>query len=43
MPVDGITLTASIRSNLLSLNNASSLLATTSERLSTGKKSKWCS
>jgi flagellin-like hook-associated protein FlgL len=33
-----ITLTASIRSNLLSLNNASSLLATTSERLSTGKK-----
>jgi flagellin-like hook-associated protein FlgL len=35
---DGITLTASIRSNLLSLNNASSLLATTSERLSTGKK-----
>ncbi len=35
---DGITLTQSIRSNLLSLNNASSLLATTSERLSTGKK-----
>jgi len=35
---DGITLTASIRSNLLSLNNASALLATTSERLSTGKK-----
>jgi len=33
-----ITLTASIRSNLLSLQNASKLLDTTSERLSTGKK-----
>jgi flagellin-like hook-associated protein FlgL len=33
-----ITLTASIRSNLLSLQNASSLLDITSERLSTGKK-----
>ena len=33
-----ITLTASIRSNLLSLQNASSLLDQTSERLSTGKK-----
>ena len=33
-----ITLTSSIRSNLLSLQNASKLLDTTSERLSTGKK-----
>jgi len=33
-----ITLTSSIRSNLLSLQNASSLLDITSERLSTGKK-----
>ena len=33
-----ITLTASIRSNLLSLQNASKLLDLTSERLSTGKK-----
>jgi flagellin-like hook-associated protein FlgL len=33
-----ITLTASIRSNLLSLQNASTLLDITSERLSTGKK-----
>lgn len=33
-----ITLTASIRSNLLSLQNASKLLDITSERLSTGKK-----
>ena len=33
-----ITLTSSIRKNLLSLQNASKLLDTTSERLSTGKK-----
>lgn len=33
-----ITLTASIRSNLLSLQNTTNLLNTTSERLSTGKR-----
>lgn len=35
---DQITLTASIRSNLLSLQNTAKLLNMTSERLSTGKK-----
>lgn len=35
---DQITLTASIRSNLLSLQNTAKLLNLTSERLSTGKK-----
>ena len=33
-----VTLTSSIRSNLLSLQNTSKLLDTTSTRLSTGKK-----
>ncbi len=36
--MSGITLTASMRSNLLSLKNTSSLMATTQERLSTGLK-----
>ena len=34
-----ISLTASMRSNLLSLQNTQSLMDTTQERLSTGKKS----
>ena len=33
-----ISLTASMRSNLLSLQNTQSLMDTTQERLSTGKK-----
>ena len=38
MSINDITLTSSMRSNLLSLKNTSALLDRTQERLSTGKK-----
>ena len=38
MSLSNITLSASVRQNLLSLQGTATLLATTQERLATGKK-----